>query len=321
VARGFTIAIPTHNRRETLLLALSSALAQTRAPEQVIVLCDGCTDGTAEAVRELGDERVEAIELPKLAHLAYPHRNRALELARGEAIMWLGDDDLLLPDHLERIGEYWDAGGLDAVQTPAVVVWKDDTLTWVGLDWSVPGHRRTLMDRNTNVMSSVLVRVERAIAVGGWDGGLQRLGDWDLWKRVIDGGAPTAMTLEPTVLHFRATGRDQPWPERVAQNSSWFSRIADPQALAGLRPELRALRAVREAEWMEEIDARREDLDKREREIDSLSDRLADADVELLRLREVEQTLARVYGGGWWRLRGRLLPGLRLIARLRGSKA
>ncbi len=307
MASGFTIAIPTHNRRETVLLAVCSALMQTRPAEQVIVLCDGCTDGTAEAVHDLGDPRVEAVELPKLPGYAYGHRNRSLDLARGEAIMWLGDDDLLLPDHLERVGEYWDAGAFDVVQTPAVVVWADDSLTWVGLDWSVPGHLRTLMDRNTNVMSSVAVRVESARAVGGWDASAERFGDWDLWKRLLAASARTAMIDEPTMLHFRATGRDQPWPQRIQQNTRWLSRISDPVALADLRRELRAQRAQREAEWMGEIDALKATLER--------------AQIELERLREADATLARVYAGGWWRLRARLLPALRLAARVSRPRA
>jgi glycosyltransferase involved in cell wall biosynthesis len=317
MASGFTIAIPTHDRRETLLLAVRSALMQTRSPEQVIVLCDGCTDGSADAVRDLGDERVEAIELPKLPGLAYAHRDRALERARGEIVMWLGDDDLLLPDHLERVGEYSDAGVADVVQTPAVVVWKDDSLSWVGLDWSVPGHRRTMMERNTNVMASVAVRVDLALAAGGWDASLARFGDWDLWKRVLARGARTAMTDEPTVLHFRATGRDQAWPLRVQQNSSWFQRIADPRLLAELRRDLRSRRAEREADWMAEIDSLSARLERADAEIDSLSARLERAGAEIERLREVERTLARVYAGGWWHLRKRLLPALRLAGRLR----
>ena len=88
MASGFTIAIPTHNRRETLLLAVRSTLMQSRSPEQVIVLCDGCTDGTAEAVRELGDERVEAIELPKLPGLAL-HCDVRLKFKR---FRWLHND-------------------------------------------------------------------------------------------------------------------------------------------------------------------------------------------------------------------------------------
>lgn len=59
------IAIPTHNRRDTVLLAARSALGQTRPPDQLLVLCDGCSDGTADALRGLGAAQLEAIELPK----------------------------------------------------------------------------------------------------------------------------------------------------------------------------------------------------------------------------------------------------------------
>ncbi len=324
MASGFTIAIPTHDRRETLLLAVRSALMQTRPPEQIIVLCDGCTDGSAQAVRELGDERVEALDLPKLPGYAYEHRNISLELARGEAIMWLGDDDLLLPDHLERLGEYWDSGAVEIVQSPAVVVWKDDSLTWVGLDWSIPSHVRTLLDRNTNVMSSVLVSVASARAAGGWDGSVERAGDWDLWKRLIAAGAHPAMTLEPTVLHFRATERDQPWPRRVEQNSRWFARIAEPRSLAEVRGELRPLRAQREAEWMGEIDTlageleqARTELAQAQTEVEQVRAAVKQPRAELERLREAERTLARVYAGGWWRLRGRIQPLMDLAKRVR----
>ena len=51
----FGVAIPTHNRCETVLLATLSALRQTRPPEQVIVLCDGCTDTTVSVIRALDD--------------------------------------------------------------------------------------------------------------------------------------------------------------------------------------------------------------------------------------------------------------------------
>jgi len=156
-------------------------------------------------------------------------------------------------------------------------------------------------------MSCVTVRATSARAAGGWDGELPRFGDWDLWKRLLAAGARTTATLEPTVLHFRATGRDQPWEQRVRQNSQWFARIADPQALVQLRRELRSRRAQREAEWMGEID--------------SLSEQLADARAELVRLEEAERTLARVYAGGWWRLRGHALPLIALLRRMGSARS
>lgn len=300
---GFTIAIPTHNRRETLLLSLATALAQSRSPVQVMVLCDGCTDGSAEAVRDLAEPLVEVLDLPKLDGYGYAHRNLALERAQGEAVMWLGDDDLLLPDHLERVGELWDTGAVDLVQTPAVLVAEDDALEWLGLDWSVPGHRTTLERHNTNALSSVAVGVSIARAAGGWDGTLPRLGDWDLWKRVLARGARTAMTDQPTVLNFRATGRQQPWRDRVAQNERWHARLLDPVQLAAMRPQLRRARSAREAHWREESRRSAEELQRAYAEVERLSasgqalaDELAGANARLAHagdvLRSLESALA-----------------------------
>lgn len=282
MAVGFTVAIPTHDRRETAVMAALSALRQTRPPERVLVLCDGCSDGTADAIRALGDERAAALDLPKGDGYGYAHRNRALELAAGEVVVWLGDDDLLLPDHLERLGGYWDLGTFDLVTTPAVQVEPDDALHWVGADWSVPWHRAWMERGNTNVMASVSVRADLVREVGGWSGTVDRRGDWDLWKRVLASGARAGDTAVPTVLHFRGTERVQAWPDRVAQNARWLERISDPVELPVVRRELLRVRAEREARIME-------------------------------RLERVEGERDGIVNGRWWRLRDRLLPVRRAL--------
>ncbi len=342
---GFTIAIPTHDRRETVLLAARSALAQTRPPEQVIVLCDGCTDGSAEALHALGDARLEVLDLPKLPGYAYAHRNVALERARGDAILWLGDDDLLLPDHLERLGEVWDAGDADLVSTPGVVVHPGDALEWFGADWGVPRFRAAMATMNSNVMASVSVRAALVREVGGWDAAQPRWADWELWRRCLAAGARAWTTDEPTVLHFRATGRVQEWPDRMRQNTRWWERVSDPAALPGLRRELRRVRAERDAalgnlldERDAELAALRSALTTEEQhralheaelgalrheagalgaERDALEAERDALRVERDALREARDafqadrdaaraTLAGIYAGRWWRLRGLL---------------
>ncbi|HWH93027.1 MAG TPA: glycosyltransferase family A protein [Baekduia sp.] len=243
---SFTVAIPTHDRRETVVLAARSALAQAHAPEQVLVLCDGCGDGTQAALAALGDARVEVLDLPKGPGYAYDHRNRALERARGEVIVYLADDDLLLPDHLRRIAERW-SDDVDVVTTPAAIVEPDDALSWAGADWTVPAVREHMRRENTNVMASVAIRVRTARAVGGWDGTIARAADWDLWRRALESGARSAATLDPTVLHFKATGRVQAWSSRVEQNTRWLQALGEPEALAQVRSRLRALHAERAA--------------------------------------------------------------------------
>ena len=83
MAVSFTVVIPTHDRRRRLEIALGGVRAQTRPPDQVIVVADGCTDGTSEAVRELGDEGLELLDLPKAPRLGWGHRNLAVQRARG----------------------------------------------------------------------------------------------------------------------------------------------------------------------------------------------------------------------------------------------
>lgn len=324
MAVGFTVALPTHDRRETVVLAVRSALAQTRPPEQVIVLCDGCTDGTAQALRALGDARVEVLELEKAPGYGYAHRNRSLERARGEAIVWLGDDDLLMPDHLERLGELWDAGRYDLVHSSGVVIDPADGLEWFGTDWSVPAHRAELEERNTNPMASVALRVELARAVGGWDARVERAGDWDLWKRAFAAGARSALSLAPTHLHFRATGREQAWSARVAQSTAWFERISDPAGLHAVRIELTRAHG----EWAAHALAMERRGNALHRTVDALHAEVASRDERVVRL-EAElaaaqaaatlhgEALARIEAGGWWRLRRRLLPLLRLAGRAR----
>lgn len=263
---SFTIAIPTHNRRDTVLLAVRSALAQEHAPEQVVVLCDGCSDGTAEAVAALGDDRVLALELEKGPGYAYDHRNRVLDRAATEFLVYLADDDLLLPGHLAQVARR--APDADIVCTPAVVVAPDDSLEWVGADWSVPEARdRVLTTSNSNPMASVAVRAAAAQGAGGWDGQVSRAGDWDLWQRMLRAGARACAADEATVLHFRATGRVQDWDDRVAQNGRWLDRIADPQQLAELRTELQAARYASEARLLQETDELRRLLHERSDEL------------------------------------------------------
>lgn len=322
----FTVAIPTHNRRETVVLAVLSTLRQTLPPEQVIVTCDGCTDGTAEALRALGDPRVVAIELEKGRGYAYGYRNIAVEQATGELILWLADDDLLLPDHLERLAERQAVDDLDMVTSPAIVVEPDDSLAWNGRDLSVPHYRWWCLERGcTSVMAAVAVRTSLIREVGGWDDTIERAADWDLWKRVLSTGARAGMTDEPTVLHFKATGRTQEWDDRVAQNTSWLERIGRTGELPALRRQLRRTRAVDEASvhaghvaLEAAVAALQAQLDQQTARATEAEQRLGETRAEADRHRV---TLEAIYAGGWWRLRGivrRLTAPLRALRRTAG---
>jgi hypothetical protein len=207
-------------------------------------------------------------------------------------------------------------------------VHPDDALEHFGSDWSVPVLRAAFERANTNPMASVSVRAELARAIGGWDASVERAADWDLWKRAVAAGARCAAVREPTVLHFRASGREQAWPLRVRQNAAWLERIEDRAARRELRLELRRARGERDARVAEQIASLEEHYAAAREELDARGHALVAADARAEELRErlaasethaaqLADKLRRIETGGWWRLRARLLALLRLARRSR----
>lgn len=89
-----SVVVPCFNAERWLGAALDSALAQTWAPLEVIVVDDGSTDGSVDVARSFGD-RVTVLTGPNQGPSAA--RNRGLGVARGEHVQFLDSDDLLLP--------------------------------------------------------------------------------------------------------------------------------------------------------------------------------------------------------------------------------
>jgi len=97
-----SILIPTHSRAGSLTLAVRSALTQTVRDIEVIIIGDGVADDVRAAAVELTDEdpRVRFLDLPKGPNHGEIHRHDAILAATSDAIFYLCDDDLLLPEHV-----------------------------------------------------------------------------------------------------------------------------------------------------------------------------------------------------------------------------
>lgn len=91
-----TVVIPTRDRPEMVRRAVDSALAQT-VPNIEVVVVD---DASATPLDAIADPRVRVIWRNRSGGLCAA-RNEGMELARGEWIVFLDDDDELFPDMLE----------------------------------------------------------------------------------------------------------------------------------------------------------------------------------------------------------------------------
>ncbi len=94
-----SVIIPTFNRATLLRRAIESVLRQTYSPSEIIVIDDGSTDGTAEAIAPYRDRVRYYYQENRGASAA---QNRGIELARGEWISIIASDDCWLPEKLNR---------------------------------------------------------------------------------------------------------------------------------------------------------------------------------------------------------------------------
>jgi glycosyltransferase involved in cell wall biosynthesis len=115
----FSVIIPTFNRRDAVIAAVRSVLDQSVRDLEAIVVDDGSTDGTAEALAAIEDPRVRILVQANAGAAAA--RNRGIAQARGRYVAFLDSDDRFFPDHLEDLLPLL-ARGADVVAYSRVVV-------------------------------------------------------------------------------------------------------------------------------------------------------------------------------------------------------
>jgi glycosyltransferase involved in cell wall biosynthesis len=95
-----SVVIPLFNKGSHVGAAIESVLAQTRPANEVLVIDDGSTDGSARVAEAFGD-KVKIISQSNRGVSAA--RNIGTEIAGGETIAFLDADDLWKPQFLEKV--------------------------------------------------------------------------------------------------------------------------------------------------------------------------------------------------------------------------
>ena len=91
----FSIIIPAYNAENHIRKALDSIKQQKFTDYELIVVCDSCTDNTKSIAEEYG-----AVTDVVNYHQDGFTRNRGMELAQGEYILFMDDDDWWLHEYV-----------------------------------------------------------------------------------------------------------------------------------------------------------------------------------------------------------------------------
>jgi glycosyltransferase involved in cell wall biosynthesis len=98
----FSIVIPTRNRAGKLRHALRSALNQAFDDFEVLVSNNQSIDDTDQVVGQFSDRRLRYVTAPRSMSMV-DHWEFALEQARGEWVLFVCDDDALMPGALASL--------------------------------------------------------------------------------------------------------------------------------------------------------------------------------------------------------------------------
>ena len=241
IAGAVDVVVPMRNGAATIQRTLATVHAQTHPPRRIIIVDDGSTDGGADLVHCL--PLVELIATPPygVSHA----RNTGVQAARTEYVAFLDADDLWHPTKLER-------QLMVARRDPAAALITCDFMSATPAGAPIPattirpryaGRALQCLLHDFFVIgggsSSILVRRDAFLRVGGYDVRQQFFEDIDLCLRLAAHGTVTAC---PEVL------------TRVVENP--FSTMRRPQASPdafNFEVTLQGLTAVEK--WMDVSDA------------------------------------------------------------------
>lgn len=184
-----SVLIPTYNRPEMLRLTLDSVLNQTFSDFEVIVVDDGTPSGENEGICKA----FQKVQYFKIANSGGPSkpRNYGIQKANGKYVAFLDDDDLWLPQKLEKqveVLENHPEFGL--VHTPCFVIdaTGNQTVEIIGKhknsDLKHGDVSLKMIGRFTLMTSSVLIRKDIFNEVGYFNADMPQAGeDTHFWTR------------------------------------------------------------------------------------------------------------------------------------------
>lgn len=196
-----SVIMSAYKKPDTVEESVDSIIAQTYAEWELIIILNPSDDGNVELVKGIAKKCPKIVLLEQKTRLLAPSaRNRGLEIARGKYIAILDDDDVALPQRLEKEVNFLEehpeifmvGSGRITIDDSGVVqsIYRCPYLDPVSI-------KKQLPVENMFTHSSVMYRNERY----RYREKIFRSQDYDLYLRMLTDGKNLANIEEPLVKY------------------------------------------------------------------------------------------------------------------------
>lgn len=258
-----SILIPSWNGHHTLPDAIDSAVRQTVRDLEIVVVGDGVTPPTRAVIESAveRDARIRFLDLPKAPGRGERNRHEGVLACRSDLIVYLADDDLLLPWHVENLVQA--ARSAAFVQSLNSYIDSDDRLRLWPTDLADPQRRAWHLEHPPrNRVSLTGTAHSRALYLDlspGWvPPPADSWADLTLWQQFFRVPDLRAITVrEISALQFPAplhVGREA--SEQAERYARWSALTRDPEARRVVA------RLQQQAEWDELVQFSAESTDR-----------------------------------------------------------
>lgn len=233
-----SVIIPSYQHGSTIARCLDSVLAQTKRPEEIIVVNDGSTDNTSEVLKSYSD-KIILVDKKNNEGNPNPTRNFGFEKSHGDLVIFCDADVIMRSDMLEKLYN------ILLAHPEASYAYSGFRFGWKAFS-SFPFDVGRIKKLNF-VHTSAMIRREH---FPGFDPTIRRFQDWDLWLTMMKEGHIGIFIDEELFYIIDARGR-----KNISKwRPSFFFRL--PWRKLGWRPP-----SVREYEKAKEIIMKKHDLE------------------------------------------------------------
>jgi glycosyltransferase involved in cell wall biosynthesis len=199
-----SVIIPAYNVAGDVARAIDSVLGQTYPSVELVVVNDGSTDGTDEAISPYLNRIAYIVQDNQGAAAAY---NAGIRQATGQYLAFLGADDYFLPGRLSAVMRVFEQEKHCFVTTDFYLalsgqgaVFQRRAAVAGRFELSTQGQFAAALQENFIFGQVVLPRgiLDR---VGLFDEALRYNEDWDLWLRCLAAGYRAVLVPEPLAVY------------------------------------------------------------------------------------------------------------------------